>query len=72
MRGLNETFGRSGTDEYATAIVLSVHRVTGRLAFSNAGHLPPLWYHAAQGTWGWLERRELTRTPKKSQAYPSG
>jgi sigma-B regulation protein RsbU (phosphoserine phosphatase) len=55
MRGVNETFGQSGDHKYATAIVLSFHRVMGRLAFSNAGHLPPLWYHAAQGAWGWLE-----------------
>jgi sigma-B regulation protein RsbU (phosphoserine phosphatase) len=55
MRGLNDTFGQGGNDRYATAIVLSFHRVTGRLAFSNAGHLPPIWYHAAQRAWGWLE-----------------
>jgi len=55
MRGVNETFGRSGDHKYATAIVLSFHRVMGRLAFSNAGHLPPAWYHAAEGAWGWLE-----------------
>jgi phosphoserine phosphatase RsbU/P len=55
MRGLNDTFRRGGNDIYATAIVLSFNRITVRLAFSNAGHLPPLWYHAAQGTWGWLE-----------------
>jgi hypothetical protein len=46
MRGLNDAFNQS--KKYATAIVLSFHRITGRLAFSNAGHLPPLWYHAAQ------------------------
>ncbi len=55
MRGLNDTFGQGNTDRYATAIVLSFHRVTGRLSFSNAGQLPPLWYHAAQRAWGWLE-----------------
>jgi hypothetical protein len=66
MRGLNDAFNKS--KKYATAIVLSFHRITGRLAFSNAGHLPPLWYHAAQRSWGWLEegkpatqkRRRLT------------
>src|SRR5262249_60095025 len=42
MRGLNEAFGQGGNGKYATAIVLSFHRVKGRLAFSNAGHLPPL------------------------------
>jgi sigma-B regulation protein RsbU (phosphoserine phosphatase) len=55
MRGVNETFRQIGDHKYATAIVLSFHRVMGRLAFSNAGHLPPLWYHAAEGAWGWLE-----------------
>jgi sigma-B regulation protein RsbU (phosphoserine phosphatase) len=55
MRGVNETFRQIGDHKYATAIVLSFHRILGRLAFSNAGHLPPLWYHAAEGAWGWLE-----------------
>jgi sigma-B regulation protein RsbU (phosphoserine phosphatase) len=55
MRGVNETFRKSGDHKYATAIALSFHRVIGRLAFSNAGHLPPLWYHPAEGAWGWLE-----------------
>ena len=54
MRGINNTFRQDGNDKYATAIVLSFHRVTGRLAFSNAGHLPPLWHHAAQRAWGFL------------------
>jgi len=55
MRGLNDTFNLDGDGLYATAIVLSFHRVTGHLAFSNAGHLPPLWYHASERAWGWLE-----------------
>ena len=69
MRGVNETFGQSGDHKYATAIVLSFHRVMGRLAFSNAGHLPPLWYHAAQRAWGWLE--EGTEA-KKVSGLPVG
>lgn len=55
MRELNDTFRQSGDEKYATVIVLSFHRITGRLSFSNAGHPPPLWYHAAQRIWGWLE-----------------
>jgi len=69
MRGVNETFGQSGDHRYATAIVLSFHRVLGRLAFSNAGHLPPLWYHAARRAWGWLE--EGTEA-KKISGLPVG
>jgi phosphoserine phosphatase RsbU/P len=54
MRGLNDTFLLSGQNKYATAIILSFHRVTGQLVFCNAGQLPPLWYHARAKTWGWL------------------
>jgi phosphoserine phosphatase RsbU/P len=69
MRGLNDAFRQGGNDKYATAIVLSFHRVMGRLAFSNAGHLPPLWYHAAQKAWAWLE--EGTEA-KKALGLPVG
>jgi phosphoserine phosphatase RsbU/P len=55
MRGLNDKFALNGQSTYATAIVLSFHRLTGRLSFSSAGHLPPLWYHAGQEEWGWLK-----------------
>ncbi len=71
MRGLNDAFGQGGNDKYATAIVLSFHRVTGRLAFSNAGHLPPLWYHAAQRAWGWLEEGTDAHA-KKVSGLPVG
>jgi phosphoserine phosphatase RsbU/P len=54
MRGLNDTLLLSGQNKYATAIILSFHRVTGQLVFCNAGQLPPLWYHARGKTWGWL------------------
>jgi phosphoserine phosphatase RsbU/P len=71
MRGLNNTFGQDGNEKYATAIVLSFHRVTGRLAFSNAGHLPPIWYHAAQRDWGWLEEGSDPNA-KKVSGVPVG
>src|SRR6516165_9563365 len=69
MRGVNDAFRQGGNNKYATAIVLSFHRVLGRLAFSNAGHLPPLWYHAARRAWGWLE--EGTEA-KKVSGLPVG
>src|SRR5271169_6263559 len=69
MRGLNDAFRQGSNGKYATAIVLSFHRVLGRLAFSSAGHLPPLWYHASQKAWGWLE--EGTEA-KKVSGLPVG
>ena len=71
LRGLNDTFVRSGQDKYATAIVLSIDRITGALAFSNAGHLPPLWYHARQQTWGWL-KEDNDPLAKKGLGLPIG
>ncbi len=58
MRELNEAF-RQGADgvQLATAVVLGFYLGTGELLFTNAGHLPLLWHHAATGVWEWLEDR---------------
>ncbi len=71
VRGLNQAFGQRGEGKYATAIVLSYHRLKGRLAFTNAGHLPPLWYHAAQHKWSWLEE-EVDPQARKVSGLPVG
>jgi sigma-B regulation protein RsbU (phosphoserine phosphatase) len=71
MRGLNDAFVLSGQNKYATAIVLSFDRITGRLIFSNAGHLPPLWYHARRKTWGWLKEND-DPLASKSSGLPIG
>ena len=71
MRDINNTFKEKGEHKYATAIALSFHRLTGQLSFSNAGHLPPLWYHAEERSWGWLEE-DGDPTPRKSFGLPIG
>ena len=52
VRDLNDSFlaGAEGL-QYATAIILGYYSGTGELLFTNAGHLPPLWYHAAEQKW---------------------
>jgi phosphoserine phosphatase RsbU/P len=70
MRGLNDMFNQNGSEVYATAIVLGFHRITGHLVFSNAGHLPPLWYHALDDAWSWLE--EGDPTPHEAFGLPLG
>jgi phosphoserine phosphatase RsbU/P len=52
VRELNDSFlaGAEGV-QYATAIVLGYYSGTGELLFTNAGHLPPLWYHATEQKW---------------------
>jgi serine phosphatase RsbU (regulator of sigma subunit) len=55
LRQLNESFLE--TEEggrFATAFVASFHSGTGELLFTNAGHLPPLWYRAETRTWSLL------------------
>jgi phosphoserine phosphatase RsbU/P len=71
VRGLNQAFGQGGEGKYATAVVLGYNRVKGRLAFTNAGHLPPLWYHAAQQKWSWLEE-EADPQARKVSGLPVG
>jgi phosphoserine phosphatase RsbU/P len=71
MRGLNDEFAINGQNKYATAVVLSFHRLTGRLSFSSAGHLPPLWYHAGEKVWGWLKEDD-DQLSKRSSGLPIG
>jgi sigma-B regulation protein RsbU (phosphoserine phosphatase) len=61
---MNESFlaGAEGL-EYATAIVLGYYSGSGELLFTNAGHMPPLWYHAAEEKWTLL----LESTPYAKQ-----
>jgi serine phosphatase RsbU (regulator of sigma subunit) len=70
MREINQEFGHGGDGKYATAIVLSYHRLKGQLAFTNAGHLPPLWYHSAKREWSWLE--EAPALNKTKSGLPVG
>jgi sigma-B regulation protein RsbU (phosphoserine phosphatase) len=56
MRELNEEFkSRIEAQEYATAVLFAYFQPTRELVFTNAGHPPALWYHAANATWHWLE-----------------
>ena len=56
MRELNQAFQQGLTDiKFATVVVLGYYRSKSKLVFTNAGHLPPLWYHAAERKWDWLE-----------------
>ncbi|MGH9314148.1 MAG: PP2C family protein-serine/threonine phosphatase [Vicinamibacterales bacterium] len=41
---------------FATALVIGFDSESGRLVFTNAGHPPPLWYHADEGRWDWLRQ----------------
>jgi len=71
VRELNEAFlsGAAGL-EYATAVVLSHYSESGELLFTNAGHLPPLWYHAAEREWGFMS--ESTPYAKEIADLPIG
>ncbi len=55
IRQLNDSFlkGAQGL-QFATALLASFYSDTGELLFTNAGHLPPLWYRTATGEWSLL------------------
>lgn len=48
--------GSASEGKYATAVVLGYRADTGELAFTNAGHLPPLWRRNDR-SWEVLEER---------------
>lgn len=55
IRRLNESILRGAPhSRFATAFLASFYRESGELLFTNAGHLPPLWYRAAAKDWSLL------------------
>jgi sigma-B regulation protein RsbU (phosphoserine phosphatase) len=71
IRQLNESFLKHSLDgQFATAFLLSHYAETGELLFTNAGHLPPLWYRAALGEWTFME--DATPYSKRIADLPLG
>ena len=55
IRELNDNFLKGPESAgFATAFVASFYSESGELLFTNAGHVPPLWYRAAAREWGLL------------------
>ena len=55
IRDLNDKFLKGAErSQFATAFLASYYSVSGELLFTNAGHLPPLWYRTATRQWGLL------------------
>jgi sigma-B regulation protein RsbU (phosphoserine phosphatase) len=71
IRQLNESFLKvSVSGKYATAVLLGHYVETGELLFTNAGHLPPLWYRATLRKWTFLQ--EATPYSKQIADLPLG
>jgi sigma-B regulation protein RsbU (phosphoserine phosphatase) len=71
IRQLNESFFQvTKRAQYATAFLASFYSDSGELLFTNAGHLPPLWYRAAVGEWTLLN--ESTPLSKEILDLPLG
>jgi phospholipid/cholesterol/gamma-HCH transport system permease protein len=55
IRQLNDNFLKGAESaRFATAFVASFYSNSGELLFTNAGHVPPLWYRAAAREWSLL------------------
>lgn len=55
IRELNDNFlKRSRSTRFATAFIASFYSDSSELLFTNAGHVPPLWYRAAVREWSLL------------------
>jgi sigma-B regulation protein RsbU (phosphoserine phosphatase) len=71
IRQLNDNFLKSAEGAgFATAFVASFYSNSGELLFTNAGHVPPLWYRAAAGEWSLL--LESTPLSKEIVDLPLG
>jgi sigma-B regulation protein RsbU (phosphoserine phosphatase) len=56
IRQLNDSFLKISTGgTFATAVLLGHYVDTGEMLFTNAGHLPPLWYRSAAQDWTFLQ-----------------
>jgi sigma-B regulation protein RsbU (phosphoserine phosphatase) len=62
IRELNDAFlqGAEGV-QFATAFVLSYQAKLDEMRYTNAGHLPPLWYRASKQKWFLTEFSEDTK-----------
>jgi sigma-B regulation protein RsbU (phosphoserine phosphatase) len=71
LRELNNSFlaGANGV-QFATAFVLGHYVQSGEMVFTNAGHVPPLWYRAAERRW--LIISHLTPYAKEIADLPLG
>lgn len=55
VRELNQDFQLAAEGrKFATVVLLGYLRASGDLLFTNGGHPPPLWYHAAERRWDFL------------------
>ena len=55
IRELNDNFLKGSPKvRFATAFLASFYSESGELLFTNAGHLPPLWYRSATREWSFL------------------
>lgn len=63
IRQLNDNFLKGAErTSFATAFLASFYSTTGELLFTNAGHVPPLWYRTATQEWSYLlESTPLSR-----------
>jgi sigma-B regulation protein RsbU (phosphoserine phosphatase) len=56
IRQLNDSFLKGARRaQFATAFLASFYKGSGELLFTNAGHMPPLWYRAAKQEWSFLD-----------------
>jgi phosphoserine phosphatase RsbU/P len=55
IRDLNDNFLKGSQKvQFATAFLASFYSDTGELLFTNAGHVPPLWYRTSTREWSLL------------------
>ena len=62
---------RNEVAAYATALVIGFDTSSGDLVLTNAGHPPPLWYHAKERRWELLQKPR-SAAPEEPIGLPIG
>jgi sigma-B regulation protein RsbU (phosphoserine phosphatase) len=71
IRQINDSFlNVAERVQFATAFLASFYSATGELLFTNAGHMPPLWYRAATREWSFMS--DSTSLSKEIVDLPLG
>lgn len=71
IRRLNDNFLKGARrSRFATAFLASYYSGSGELLFTNAGHVPPLWYRAGEKEWSLLS--DATPLQKEVVDLPLG
>jgi phosphoserine phosphatase RsbU/P len=72
LSGSLQDFNVAERSIFATAVLIGFDSSTGLLVSTNAGHPPPLWFHAGERRWDWLREATPQAATARNEGVPLG